>query len=259
MPSVEFAEFGGRKQMFGLVMVQPRAGNTKAPQTARATWSVTKQIARQFGGGGGNSKNGIPLHYFWPAIDNVDENEAAARSERGFQPREGFGNAIEMMEGGVADNGVECFFQREPVGVDPAVFDVGCRALAPGDGEHGLGNIDGGDGIEVFGEFQGEQADAAAHVQDPATALGQMTDEEIMFAFQGDEGVIRFGDVIKGSGVVCLHAVEVYSRHGRMKRIFFERRSPLTNRPGNSPVRAFRGNAGGTLQRDRIGFRKGFG
>jgi hypothetical protein len=52
----------------------------------------------------------------------------------------------------------------------------------------------------------------------------ELTDEEIMFAFQGDEGVIRLRDVIERSGVVCLHAVEVYSPHRRMTRIFFERR-----------------------------------
>lgn len=208
MPSVEFAEFAGRKVTFGLVMCQPRAGNTKAPQPARAARSVTKQIARKLHPGGGDVKHGILAHHPWPAVDKVNENKATARHECGFEPREGFGNVFEMMKRGVADDGVECFIQREPVGVGPAVFHVGCGALAAGDGEHGFGDVDGDDGIEALGEFEGEQPGAAAHVQNAATAFGQMPDKEIMVAFQRGGGVIRFREVIEGLGVVCLHAEE---------------------------------------------------
>jgi len=110
-----------------------------------------------------------------------------------------------MMKRSVADDGIEVFLQREPVGVSPAVFHISCGALAAGDGEHGFGNVDGEDGIKAPGKFQGEQANTAAHVQHAAAAFGQMADEEIMLAFQGDEGVVRFRDMIEGSGVVRLH------------------------------------------------------
>ena len=205
MPSVEFAEFGGRKVTFGPMMFQPRAGNAKVPQAARATQPVTKQIARKLRTGGGDVKRGKPAHYSWPAIDNVDENETTAGSERGFQPREGFGNVFEMMKRGVADNGIECFLQHELVGVGLAVFHVGCGALSAGDSEHGFGNVDGDDGIELFGEFKGKQTGAAAHVQHATTVFRQMPDKKIMVAFQRSGGVISFREVIEGFRVVCLH------------------------------------------------------
>lgn len=73
MPSVEFAEFAGRKVTFGLVMCQPRAGNTKAPQPARAARSMTKQIARKLHPGGGDVKHGILAHH--PQSSILDSRE----------------------------------------------------------------------------------------------------------------------------------------------------------------------------------------
>jgi len=202
MPSIKGAEFAGRKVTVGLVVRQPPVGNTKAPQTARSAPSVTKQIAGKLHPGGGDVKDRIPAHDPWPAVDQVKENEAPARTERGFEPCKGFGNVFEMMKGGMADDGVECFIEHEPVDIGQAVFHVGRGALAAGDGEHGFGDVDGGDGIEALGEFEGEQPGAAAHVQSMATALGQIPEKEIMVAFQRGGGVVRFREVIEGLGVV---------------------------------------------------------
>jgi hypothetical protein len=213
---------------FGMVMFQPRAGNPKSQQTACATHSVTKQIARKFQPSGSEVKNGITTHNPRPAVDEVNNYEASTGRERCFEPREHFGNVIEMMKRGVADDGVEFFIKREPVGIGQAVFHVRRSALAAGDGKHGFGNINGSNGIEVPRKFEGQQAGAAAHVQNAATAVGQMSNEEIMIAFERHGSVIRFRQVIKGFKPVCLHSAEFLALSGledtdflRAKRLIF--------------------------------------
>ena len=139
------------------------------------TGHVEGEAAAGGEGAGGGAQGGLLL----PAA-GAGEQDVVRQDDRG----EGSGRELRAGQAAIEERDGETFF----------------GSTAAGDGEHRGGGVEGGDGVAVAGERQGDASRARAHLEDGAAVLGREGQPEIeVVAALAVDGVIPGG--VDGVGV----------------------------------------------------------